>query len=138
MTMTNYWSLGLGEGNSTGHAMMKAKQAMAEDATSADAYHLCICELNLLGDPTLDMRAKTPRNPKIQPSVRKLDSGSEIKIKTDAPGATICLWNQKGIYEVSIADEKGNAKFVVSGDLKDCKVSASGQNLNSVSKRLTP
>ena len=49
MTMTNYWSLGLGKGNSTGHAMMKAKQSMAEDAADADAYHLCICELNLLG-----------------------------------------------------------------------------------------
>ena len=43
MTMTNYWSLGLGKGNSTGHAMMKAKQAMAEDAADAAAYHLCIC-----------------------------------------------------------------------------------------------
>jgi len=74
MTMTNYWSLGLGEGNSTGHAMMKAKQAMAEDAADASAYHLCICELNLLGDPTLDMRAETPHTPKLQPSVRKLDS----------------------------------------------------------------
>ena len=37
MTMTNYWSLGLGEGISTGHAMMKAKQAMAEDAADAAA-----------------------------------------------------------------------------------------------------
>ena len=138
MTMTNYWSFGLGEGNSTGHAMMKAKQAMAEDATSADAYHLCICELNLLGDPTLDMRAETPRNPKLKPSVRKLDSGSEITVKTDAPEATICLWNQKDIYEVATADKKGNAKFVVNGDLKRCKVSVSGQNLNSVSKPITP
>ena len=138
MTMTNYWSLGLGEGISTGHAMMKAKQAMAEDAADADAYHLCICELNLLGDPTLDMRAEAPRNPELQPSVRKLKLGSEIKVKTDAPGATICLWNQKDIYEVSTADKDGNAKFLVNGDLKGCKVSASGQNLNSVSKPLIP
>ena len=138
MTMTNYWSLGLGEGISTGHAMMKAKQAMAEDAADAAAYHLCICELNLLGDPTLDMRAEAPRNPELQPSVRKLNLGSEIKVKTDAPGATICLWNQKDIYEVSTADKDGNAKFLVNGDLKGCKVSASGQNLNSVSKPLIP
>ena len=128
----------MGEGISTGHAMMKAKQSMAEDAADADAYHLCICELNLLGDPTLDMRAEAPRNPELQPSVRKLGSGSEIKVKTDAPGATICLWNQKDIYEVSTADKDGNAKFLVNGDLKGCKVSASGQNLNSVSKPLIP
>ena len=138
MTMTNYWSLGLGEGNSTGHAMMKAKLAMAEDAEDADAYHLCICELNLLGDPTLDMRAEAPRNPKLRPSVRRLGSGLEVRVKTNAPGATICLWNQKDIYEVAIADKEGNTRFVVHGDLRGCKVSASGQNLNSVSKPLIP
>ena len=50
MTMTRYWANGLGKkALTTGQSLMKAKAAMEQDARQTAGYHLCICELNLLG-----------------------------------------------------------------------------------------
>lgn len=138
MTMTRYWMYGLGEGASTGHAFMKAKQAMAEDAKAARSYHLCVCELNLLGDPTLDMRSKSPREPKIEIATESVAKKTGVTIKTDAPESTITLWDSAGTYEVATADEKGNATFSIEGPLNKCSITVSGANLNSKTKKVLP
>ena len=52
-TMTLFWSLGISEGLTTGEAMMAAKKELADGARESPNMHMCLCELNLLGDPTL-------------------------------------------------------------------------------------
>jgi hypothetical protein len=52
-TMTYFWELGIKEKLSTGHALMKTKSLLAEKARKSATFHLCIAELNLLGDPTI-------------------------------------------------------------------------------------
>lgn len=137
MTMTRYWTLGLGEGNSTGHAMMNAKKAMIEDARDAACYHLCICELNLLGDPTLDMRAKAPRNPSLEVAAMQDGDKYNVTVKTDAPGATVCLWKGTDVYQVLTADKQGNASATLKANPQDVAFTVSGANLNSVTQKGT-
>lgn len=133
MTMTRYWSHGLGRGLSTGEALMQAKADMTDDAVKTAGYHLCICELNLLGDPTLDMRAKSPRTPQLT-APKTIGRGKQtVDITTDAPGSTICLWKGKEVYQVQTADAKGKATF----DLKTetagiLQTTVCGENLNRV------
>lgn len=135
MTMTRYWTMGLGEGYSTGHALMKAKEAMVKDAREAACYHLCICELNLLGDPTLDMRAKTPKVPTLAVSAEKDGDYHKVTIKTDSPGSTVCLWGGKEVYEVVTANEQGVAMAEMNVDPANVMFTVSGNNLNSVSQK---
>lgn len=138
LTMTRYWSLGLGGGNSTGHAIMKAKQAMAKDAVASAAYHLCVCELNLLGDPTLDMRAQTPRRPEVIVSNAKTINGKyQFDVKTKSPGATVCVWMGQDIYETKTADASGIASFSLKPVAGKAKVTVAGANLNSASIEMT-
>ncbi len=54
LTMTRFWTHGLTDKLSTGHALMTTKAGMAADARKSPEFHLCLSELNLLGDPTLD------------------------------------------------------------------------------------
>ena len=137
MTMTRYWSHGLGHGLSTGEALMQAKGDMIDDAVKTAGYHLCICELNLLGDPTLDMRAKSPRTPKLE-APKTIGMGKQtVVIETDAPKSTICLWRGNAIYSVQSADAKGNATFkyftTTAGTLL---ATVSGPSLNRVSTQI--
>lgn len=136
-TMTRYWSNGLGSGLTTGESLMKAKAAMAADARKTAAYHLCICELNLLGDPTLDMRANVPRSPSLECPSTVATGKQSVEIITDAPGSTVCLWKGREVYAVATSDADGKTKFPIeptsAGDLF---VTVSGTNLNSVTKSI--
>lgn len=132
-TMTRYWCNGLGGGLTTGEAFMKAKSEMISDARKSANFHLCICELNLLGDPTLDMRAKVPRTPKLKVPARIALGKQSISIVTNAPGSTVCLWKGKEIYIVAIADSTGKATFTVKpATVGEIRVGVSGSNLNTV------
>ncbi len=137
MTMTRYWVFGLGEGATTGHAMMKAKHAMAKEARETANYHLCVCELNLLGDPTLDMRAMAPRQPQIKISIAKVDQKTQVVVSTDAPNSTVCLWDAGDVYHVSTADKNGKATFLIKSTKGKVSVTVSGTNLNSTSKKVS-
>ena len=55
-TMTSFWIAALGEKKSAGLALATAKAGLADDAKKSATYHQGICELNLLGDPTLSVR----------------------------------------------------------------------------------
>ena len=52
-TMTLFWSKGLEEQATAGEALMLSKKAQVDDALISPNIHMGICELNLLGDPTL-------------------------------------------------------------------------------------
>lgn len=55
-TMTLFWSAALGDGKTTGEALATAKAELADDAEKSATYHQGICEINLLGDPSLPVR----------------------------------------------------------------------------------
>ena len=134
-TMTRYWSGGLGDGLTTGESFMKAKSAMAADAEKTAGYHLCICEINLLGDPTLDMRATAPRAAVVTvPS--SIPTGEQtLAVGTDAPGSVVCLWKADDVYQVASADEDGKATFTIAPKTAgDLLVTVTGASLNSTNK----
>ncbi len=131
-TMTRYWCQGLGGGLTTGEALMKAKAEMAPDARKSAGYHLCICELNLLGDPTLDMRANAPKTPKLETPETIATGEQTIEIATDAPRCTVCLWKGKEVYAVKQADNRGRVALKIApASTGVLKVTASGANLNT-------
>ncbi|YCM42488.1 C25 family cysteine peptidase [Verrucomicrobiaceae bacterium 227] len=55
-TMASFWVAGLGGKATTGMALMKSKAGLAEDAKKSATYHQGMCELNLLGDPSLPVK----------------------------------------------------------------------------------
>lgn len=52
-TMTLFWEKGIGQNLTTGEALMQTKASLKEEAKAHPNLHMCICELNLLGDPTI-------------------------------------------------------------------------------------
>lgn len=52
-TMTRFWAKGLAENLSAGESLMATKAELIEKAKESANLHMCLCELNLLGDPTL-------------------------------------------------------------------------------------
>ncbi len=53
LTMSRFWQLGISQSLSTGEALMLAKADMLQEAATSPNFHLCLSELNLLGDPSL-------------------------------------------------------------------------------------
>ncbi len=137
-TMTRYWSNGLGSGLTTGQALMKAKGAMAADAEKTAGYHLCICELNLLGDPTLDMRANRARAAKLEVPATIATGKQTVEITTDIPDSTVCLWKGEDVYALATTDQAGRAKVKIESATKgDLLVTVYGPSLNAVTKTIT-
>lgn len=52
-TMTLFWEKGIGDKLTTGEALMQTKAALAAKAGESANFHMCLSELNLLGDPTI-------------------------------------------------------------------------------------
>ena len=88
---------------------MSALGSLAADAAKTPGFHLCICELNLLGDPTLDMRARDPLTPKLSVPAAITTGAQKLRITSDAPGATLCLWKGVEVYAVLGMDANGAA-----------------------------
>jgi hypothetical protein len=131
MTMTRYWQNGLA-GATTGEAITAVKKSLEADARKTAAFHLCICELNLLGDPTLRFRAVSPKKPTIE-VVGGIKVGKQrVRIKTDSPGATVCLWKGQEVYEVAIAGWDGCVSLNVAPKSPgDILITAAGAGLNT-------
>ena len=56
-TMRDFWVAALGEDKKVaGMALATAKAGLADDAVKSATYHQGICEINLLGDPTLPVQ----------------------------------------------------------------------------------
>ena len=137
-TMTRYWSHGLGDGLSTGEALMAAKADMVADARKTAGFHLCICEVNLLGDPTLDMRASVPCVTKLECTDAIAPGEQSIEIVTNAPGGTVCLWKDDEVYSVVKLDATGKATPQIEpASTGKLLVTVFGANLNSVTKSIS-
>lgn len=55
-TMTSFWIAALGEKKTIGEALSISKASLADDAEKSATYHQGMCEINLLGDPSLPVR----------------------------------------------------------------------------------
>jgi len=56
-TMASFWVAALGQDQAVaGQALARSKADLAKDAIKSATYHQGMCELNLLGDPTLPVR----------------------------------------------------------------------------------
>ena len=107
---------------------------MTEDAKKTANFHLCACELNLLGDPTLDFRTVVPRTPKlVVPSAVKVGRAT-IEVVTDAPGAELCLWKGLELYEVVRTGDPGRVSIELETETPgEILVTVGGEGLNTVS-----
>lgn len=144
-TMTRFWKHALSKNLTAGEALRAAKQEMVADAKKTKGFHFLQCELNLLGDPTLDLRSKDPITPKVtvQKTVASRKSispekGSQLVIvKTNTPNAVVCLCKGDEFYLVAKTDANGTVKCSVDiptpGKLL---VTVSGSSLNVVQKTI--
>ncbi|MDC1142043.1 C25 family cysteine peptidase [Planctomycetota bacterium] len=111
-TLTLFWSYGLSENLTTGEAAMKAKKEIGKLARKEEGYHWCQCEINLLGDPTLDMRAEDPTTPKVK-WPETINRKGTVSLNVGEPGLSVCFWKQGEFYEVVKSNDDGMASVVL-------------------------
>lgn len=120
-SMTRFWMNGLradpnGSFKTMGEAYAAMKGQMADHARRTSGYHWCQCELVLLGDPTLDFRAREPVQAEVQVAgdgALKLGQNT-LELSTNLighPGAVACAWKEEELYKVEAIDEEGRARF---------------------------
>ncbi len=121
-TLTRFWQYALENGSTIGEAFRAAKEDMEPRARNSAGYHFVLCELNLLGDPTLDIRARPVAqinaNARLQSTA---DGFAEVAIEVESDG-TVCLWNQQGWYETATVRRNEPRTFRVA---KECTGSIS-------------
>ena len=113
--------------------MMLVVADLAAAAPESADHHLCACELNLLGDPTLGLRGTTPRTPVVA-GPRELPAGNlSLIIESDAPHSIVSLRDSFGLYAVQVSDESGNVVFPLNV-VKDSTITitVSGPDYNAV------
>jgi hypothetical protein len=138
-TLSRYWHHALKDDLTAGEAHTAARADMTKHAKKTAGYHWCQCELNLLGDPTLDLRSDDARTPKLEvPKSGNSGKPISLKIKTDAPGATVCLMQKEGLYEVLKAAPNGLATIKLTiEDTAPISVTVSGPSLNVAESEIT-
>ena len=99
---TKFWKIALSEDLTLGEAFRKVKMEMDEDARENDGFHMAQCELNLLGDPSLCVRAAAPDSLQVQTRL----SGNKLKLRS-IPNATVCIWGGNDQYIQKEASSRG-------------------------------
>lgn len=132
--LTRYWVQGLSKGLTTGEALAAANAELASDAKKNHGYHWVLCELNLLGDPTLDMRPEAPTPLRVEAPPRLAPGQQAVTIKTDRPGVTVCLWQGKTTYAVSKTNDQGLVTFQFDAQAGEVLLTLSGPSLNTIAK----
>ena len=136
LTHTRFWASGLSRNLTTGEAFMAAKAQMADDAKRNGGYHWCQCELNLLGDPTLDLRAGDPTTPAVEAPAALKRGPQMVKVRT-RQGLTVCLWKGEEVYAVVKADRTGHAVFDVHPATAGAMfLTVAGPSVNTVTRTL--
>ena len=136
--LTRYWIEGLSGDLTTGEALARAKAGLAKDAKANEGYHWVLCELNLLGDPTLDMRARDPITPTVKAPERLALGVQTVTVEAGAPGLTVCLWKGDEVYAVETTDAAG--KVAVEIEIQSAGallLTVTGPSANAVTRTLT-
>jgi len=141
-TMTRFWVHALtrqadGRYLTAGEAFSRVKADLAPHAAKTEGYHMIQCELNLLGDPTLDLRAQDPVTPTLE-LPKSLAVGKGTLEVTTEPGATVCAWKGDEVYALARADKKGKATLAISPRTAGkMLVTACGPCINTVCREIT-
>ncbi len=132
--LTRFWCNGLEDNLTVGEAFARAKQDLSADAADEAGYHWVLSELNLLGDPTLDMRARAPVTPEVQaPKTLASDAGS-VRITVGSPDLQVCAWKQGEAYQRATSDADGLVRFEFEGiSAGELWITVSGPSVNTVS-----
>ncbi len=135
--LTRFWMHGLGQGLTTGEALAQAKADLAKDAQQTAGFHWVLSEINLLGDPTLDMRAQDPTSPHVTAPKALAVGVRSVNVKTDAVGLTVCLSKAGEVYAVETTDSNGLAAFTVETRTEgDLLLTISGPSVNAVTRTI--
>ena len=123
---TKFWIAALRDGLTLGEAFRQVKMEMQESAFQNDGFHMLQCELNLLGDPTLDPRPEAPTNLKGRVRVK------ENKIIAQGfAGASLCIWNGGDYYEIIQANEGRTTEIDLGENKGTYSVAAFGPGFNT-------
>lgn len=135
--LTRYWVEGLSGDLTTGEALARAKAGFAEEARANDGYHWVLSELNLLGDPTLDMRARDPITPTVEAPERLARGAKDVTIDVGVPALTVCLWKGEEVYAVTTTDAAGKATIhVEAASAGTLLLTVSGPSVNTVTRSI--
>lgn len=107
---TRFWKNALGEKNLTvGEAFRQVKIEMESDARDDDGFHMCQCELNLLGDPSLAIHRVPPTNFKVR---YRMSNNNTVRLR-GIPGAKVCVWDGAGQHHMVEASKRGSARVKI-------------------------
>ena len=108
---------------------------MESDARENDGFHMVQCELNLLGDPTLSVRALPPKNFEARVKI----SGNQLTVR-GVPDAKVCVWDSASQYYLLEADKSGKLEFTLPETQGEYRVTATapGHNIWTSEKRDAP
>ena len=110
-TLTRFWRHALEKNMTLGDAFRAAKEDMTTHARKTDGYHFVQCELNLLGDPTLDVRASAV-NPINASATLTISGNGETTVTVEgADGCSVCVWDKAGWYQT--AKSNSNEKIIL-------------------------
>ena len=123
---TKFWINALSTKTTLGEAFKQVKMDMESDARGDIGFHMLQCELNLLGDPTLDPRPNPPTNYR----GRAREKDGKIVARGFA-GATLCIWDGADYYKVIEADSERDTTIDLEGRTGTFSVAAFGPGYNT-------
>lgn len=112
-TLTRFWINGLSKNLTAGEAFAAAKADLDADARKSPGYHWDQCEMSLLGDPTLDLRANDPVEFTVTAPASVALGGGSVKISCGRPGMTVCLWKGDEVYVTGTTGADGAVELTV-------------------------
>ena len=123
---TKFWETALTEDMTIGEAFRKVKIDMTDKARQNDGYHMCQCELNLLGDPSLPIHPAPPDNFD-DLEIRCVDKLVKIR---GARLADVCVWDGKDDYQTVKTNRFGFARIKLKSEPKEYQIAVSGKGHN--------
>ena len=99
---------------------------MTENARQNDGFHMCQCELNLLGDPSLPVRPTPPNNFE---KLKFTCNDKLLKIR-GVKEANVCLWDGKEDYQVVKTNRFGSGRIKLKSEPGEYQVAVSAEGHN--------
>ena len=134
--LTRFWEHALSKDSTAGEAIAAARKDMEADARKTEGYHWCLCELNLLGDPSLVVRRSSPILPNVIVPKKIKAKKQSLKVGVGVKNAKVCLWQRDVIYQVGTVNAKGEATFTIAPNSGELRVTVFGPELNAVTKTI--
>lgn len=119
-----------------GFANSDSKEDLSSNFASSDYMRWTVYELNLFGDPSMDIWTAEPTDMLATYAPSLIIGSVEFEIQTDAPFARIALLQNDILIGRAVADESGHAivgffEPVISGDPIEISIIAHNKNRHS-------